>query len=172
MPATTGNRTSAGSPAGVEVGVVAVGSRPEETAASPPITRRAFFVYLVRATFALALGVALLLSGSGLSNLASFIAVYWILGAVITLRWVAVHREAGERRIGFVAGGTALAAGIALALRNPLQNLFSQAVLLESRWVSSAYREGCTTINSVRMTRVIGTGSSRDSSTSSLAWCS
>jgi uncharacterized membrane protein HdeD (DUF308 family) len=95
------------------------------------VSRRAYYIYLARATFALALGVALLLSGSGLSNIAGFISVYWILAAVVTLRWVGAHREAEGRRIGLMAGGLALAAGIALALRHPLQAVFSQEVLLD-----------------------------------------
>jgi uncharacterized membrane protein HdeD (DUF308 family) len=95
------------------------------------VPRLAYYIYLARATFALALGVALLLSGSGLSNLATFIAVYWILAAVITLRWVGAHREARGRRIGLLAGGMALAAGVALALRHPLSGLFGEAALLD-----------------------------------------
>jgi uncharacterized membrane protein HdeD (DUF308 family) len=98
---------------------------------APPIPRRAYYVYLARATFALALGVALLLSGSGLSNLASFIAVYWILAAVVTLRWVVAHGAARQRRIGLIAGGVALAAGVALFLRHPLSSVFSEEALLD-----------------------------------------
>jgi len=96
-----------------------------------PVSRRAYYIYLARATFALALGVALLLTGSTLSNLAGFIAVYWILAALVTLRWVGAHREVPGRGIGLVAGGVALAAGVALALRRPLSTLFSEAVLLD-----------------------------------------
>jgi len=95
------------------------------------LSRRAYYVYLARATFALALGVALLLSGSGLSNLATFIAVYWILAAVVTLRWVGVHREVKGRRSGLLAGTMALAAGVALAFRHPLSGLFGEAALLD-----------------------------------------
>jgi hypothetical protein len=95
------------------------------------VTRRAYYIYLARATFALALGVALLLTGSTLSNIASFIAVYWILAAVVTLRWVGAHREARGRRIGLAAGGVALVAGVALALRHPLSGLFSEEALLD-----------------------------------------
>jgi uncharacterized membrane protein HdeD (DUF308 family) len=129
MPATVSNRPDEDSPM-QEVGAVTARPRLGEATASRPVTRRAYYVYLVRATFALALGVALLLTGSGLSNLATDIAVYWIVAAVITLRWVGVHREAGGRRIGFFAGGLALVAGVALALRHPLSGLFSEAALL------------------------------------------
>jgi hypothetical protein len=96
-----------------------------------PVSRRAYYIYLARATIALSLGVALLFTGSGLSNIAGFIAVYWILAALITLRWVASHRDVGGARIGFVAGGLALTAGIALALRHPLVTIFGQQALLD-----------------------------------------
>jgi uncharacterized membrane protein HdeD (DUF308 family) len=99
--------------------------------AAPHVTRRAYYIYLARATFALALGVALLLTGSTLSNLATFIAVYWILAAVVTLRWVGAHRQARGRRLGLVAGSAALAAGVALALRRPLEDLIGEDALLD-----------------------------------------
>jgi len=111
----------------------AVTVRPElgTEPAAPHVSRRAYYIYLARATFALALGVALLLTGSTLSNLAGFIAVYWILAAIVTLRWVGAHREAPGRRVGLLAGGVALAAGVALALRHPLSTVFSEAALLD-----------------------------------------
>ena len=87
-----------------EAAAVAARPRPGPESPSQPLSRRAYYVYLARATFALALGVALLLSGSGLSNLATFIAVYWILAAVVTLRWVGVHHEVKGRRSGLLAG--------------------------------------------------------------------
>jgi uncharacterized membrane protein HdeD (DUF308 family) len=101
------------------------------TPAARPVPRRAYAIYLARATFALALGVALLLTGSTLSNLATFIAIYWILAALVTLRWVSAHRGARGWGLGVVAGGMALAAGVALALRQPLSSVFSEQVLLD-----------------------------------------
>jgi uncharacterized membrane protein HdeD (DUF308 family) len=131
MSATARNRPGDHSPPMHDEAAVASAPRTGPVSVSRPVPRRAYYIYLARATFALALGVALLLSGSGLSNVATFIAVYWILAAVITLRWVGAHHEARERRIGFVAGGLALVAGVALALRHPLQGVFSQAALLD-----------------------------------------
>jgi uncharacterized membrane protein HdeD (DUF308 family) len=106
-------------------------SRPEPESPARPVSRRAYGIYLARATFALALGVALLVGGSGLSNLAGFIAVYWILAAMVTLRWVGAHPEAPGKGIGLFAGGVALVAGVGLALRHPLSGLFSEAALLD-----------------------------------------
>ena len=131
MPATERNPAGGDSPQMQDNGAVAARPRPEAAPDSRPVPRRAYYIYLIRATVALALGTALLVAGSGLTNLASFIAVYWIIAAVITLRWVGGHREAGGRRLGFVAGGLALAAGVALALRHPLRDLFSERALLD-----------------------------------------
>ena len=98
---------------------------------STSLPRWAYYVYVVRAAVALALGVAVLLAGSGLARLATFVAVYWIAAALITLRWVGANRGARGSRIGMLAGATALAAGVALALRGPLSGQFSTGALLD-----------------------------------------
>ena len=98
---------------------------------STSLPRWAFYVYVARAAVALALGVAVLLAGSGLARLGTFVAVYWIAAALITLRWVAANREAKGSRIAMLAGVTALAAGVALALHGPLSGQFSEGALLD-----------------------------------------
>lgn len=50
------------------------------------------WVALLRALVALALGDAVLVAGRDRETLANFIAVYWLLGSVLTLRWVLAHR--------------------------------------------------------------------------------
>jgi uncharacterized membrane protein HdeD (DUF308 family) len=110
----------------------AVAARSSDGSTSPPpVPRRAYYIYLARATFVLALGVALLLTGSTLSNLATFIAVYWILAALVTLRWVGANSEGRGRRIGLIAGGAALAAGVALALRHPLGAVVGEEAVMD-----------------------------------------
>jgi len=98
---------------------------------SSPISRRAYVVFLVRGVVALALGVTLLLEGSNLTRLTTFIAVYWIVAAVLTLNWVGAHRALPHRRLGFVAGVIGLVAGIAVVLRPLLNALVSRGVLLD-----------------------------------------
>lgn len=58
------------------------------------VPRWAYYVFLVRGAVALSLGVALLLAGSDLNRLTTFVAVYWIVAALLTLSWVSTHRAA------------------------------------------------------------------------------
>ena len=95
------------------------------------LPRRAYYLFLVRGGMALALAVALLFAGSSGSRIVTFVGVYWIVAAVITLRWVGAHRFAGGRRLGLLAGATGLAAGVAVALHGPLVGLLGEELLLD-----------------------------------------
>jgi uncharacterized membrane protein HdeD (DUF308 family) len=98
---------------------------------SGELPRWTYWVFLARGSFALALGIALLASGSGLSLLGNFLAVYWIVGAVLTLRWATGHRAATGRRLGAVAGLIGIVAGILVLLRGLLDDLVDQGYLLD-----------------------------------------
>jgi len=63
-------------------------------------------VFVARGTVALALGVTLLFAGANLSRLTTFIALYRIVAALLTLHWVVTHRVLPHRRLTFVAGST------------------------------------------------------------------
>lgn len=102
-----------------------------DPSAETPLPRRAYYLFLVRGGIALALGVALLFAGSSGSRLVTFVGVYWIVAAVITLRWVGAHRVARGRRLGLLAGATGLAAGVAVALHEPLAGLVGEELLLD-----------------------------------------
>ena len=91
----------------------------------------AFWVFLVRGSVALALGLALLISDAGLSRLGTFIGVYWLIGAVLTLRWVAKHREASGRRFGGLAGVIGLVVAIVVLLRELFRGLIRTGFLLD-----------------------------------------
>lgn len=103
----------------------------------PAIPRRAYRLLLVRGAVALALGIAVLLSGSKFSRLTTFVAVYWIVAALLTLRWVSGNPALPHRRIGFAAGVTALVAGMAVVFRGLLDELLSRAALLDILGVSA-----------------------------------
>ena len=89
-----------------------------------------FWVFVVRGSVALALGVALLLSGELVSNLGTFVAVYWIIGALLTLRWVAQHRSAPGCGIGGVAGLVGVVVGITFLVRELLSTFIEEGLLL------------------------------------------
>ena len=74
---------------------------PSASAASPG---RAEALLLVRGAVAVSLGVLLLVAGTRLSRLTTFVAIYWIVAAVLTLRWVGERRALPHRRLAFGAG--------------------------------------------------------------------
>lgn len=99
--------------------------------AATPLPRRAYVLFLVRGAVAFALGITLLTTGSNLDRLTTFVAVYWIVAALLTLHWVAAHRTQPHRRLGFLAGTIGLVAGIAVVLRPLLDAVLGRGVLLD-----------------------------------------
>jgi len=98
---------------------------------SAPLPRWAYVVFVARGTVALALGVSLLFAGANLSRLTTFVAIYWIVAALLTLHWVVVHRVVPHRRLAFVAGTLALVAGLAVVLRSVIHALVGDGLLLD-----------------------------------------
>jgi uncharacterized membrane protein HdeD (DUF308 family) len=96
-----------------------------------PLPQWAYVVFVARGTVALALGISLLFAGANLSRLTTFFAIYWIVGALLTLHWVVVHRVLPHRRLGFVAGSIALVAGVAVVLRSVIHALVGEGLLLD-----------------------------------------
>lgn len=95
------------------------------------LSRRGWWLTFVRGSVALCLGGALLVAGAGQSRLATFIGIYWLLGAMLTIRWVVRSREAPGRRLGALAAGIgAVTAGAVLA-RRPLDDVVGTGVLID-----------------------------------------
>ena len=101
------------------------------TASSGALPGWVFWVFLVRGSVALALGLALLVSNAGLSRLGTFVAVYWLIGALLTLRWAAAQRAASGARFGGLAGLIGLVIAIVVLLREPFHWLISAGLLLD-----------------------------------------
>lgn len=95
------------------------------------ITRRAYLVFLVRGAVALALGVTLLAAGSNLSRLTTFVAIYWVAAALLTIRWVGARPALHYRRLALLAGVTGLVAGLAVVFRVLFKALLSEAAWLD-----------------------------------------
>ena len=98
---------------------------------SSPLPDWALWVFFLRGSLALALGVAALLSDVSISRLGTYIAVYWIVAALLTLRWAAGRDAASGRRIAVAAGAIGLAAGILVLLRQPLSSVVGDVLLLD-----------------------------------------
>lgn len=103
------------------------GSQP----APPAIPRWAYVVFVVRGTVALALGLSLLAAGANLSRLVTFVAIYWIVAAALTLHWVGIHRVLPHRRIALTAGLAGLVVGLAVAFRGLFQTILSEGAFLD-----------------------------------------
>ena len=57
--------------------------------------------------------------------------MYWIIGAVLTLRWVAQHRSAPGWRVGSVAGLIGVVVGILFLVRELLYTFIEEGLLLD-----------------------------------------
>ena len=90
-----------------------------------------FWVFVVRGAVALGLGLALLTADAGLSRLGTFVAVYWLIGALLTLRWAATQRAASGRPFGGLAGLIGLVIAIVVLLREPFHRLINEGLLLD-----------------------------------------
>ena len=91
----------------------------------------AFWVFVIRGSVALALGVALLLAGDVLSKLGTFVAVYWIIAALLTLHWAAHHRSVPGWRVGGAAGLVGLVVGVMFLFRELLNTFIDEGLLLD-----------------------------------------
>ncbi len=92
---------------------------------------RGWWLTFVRGLVALCLGGALLVAGAGQSRLATFIGMYWLLGAVLTIQWVLRSPGVPGRRLGTLAAGIGALTAVALLARSRLENVISTGVLLD-----------------------------------------
>jgi uncharacterized membrane protein HdeD (DUF308 family) len=92
---------------------------------------RAWRLALARGLVALCLGGALLVAGAGQSRLATFIGIYWLLGSVLTIRWVMQSRGVPGRRMGALAAGIGAVTALALLARGPIDHVVGTGALLD-----------------------------------------
>jgi uncharacterized membrane protein HdeD (DUF308 family) len=91
---------------------------------------RLWWIVLARAVVALVLGAAVLLSEKTKPALGNFIAVYWLLGSVLTLRWFLEHRPRPGSRLALAAALVGILAGSLVLLRFLLRDAVSADVVL------------------------------------------
>jgi uncharacterized membrane protein HdeD (DUF308 family) len=98
---------------------------------STPLPTFVVWVFLIRGSAALFLGVAALAADVDLSRLGTYVAVYWVVAALLTLRWALGSEAEPGRRIAIAAGAIGLAAGVMVLLRKPLSGFVDEGLLLD-----------------------------------------
>ena len=91
---------------------------------------RFWWISLLRGCLALFLGIGALISGASQPMLVNFIAVYWLLGGVLTTRWALGIRWRAGARLGLAAGALAIGTGLLLLARHALDDLVNVEVLI------------------------------------------
>lgn len=83
------------------------------------------WVTLLRGLVALVLGVSVLLTAKTHRAVANYIAIYWLLGSVVTLRWALAQRGRRGGRPASMAALAGIAAGVVVLLRFLLADVLS-----------------------------------------------
>jgi uncharacterized membrane protein HdeD (DUF308 family) len=91
---------------------------------------RFWWISALRGCLALFLGVGALLSGASQPMLVNFIAVYWLLGGILTTRWAVGVRWRAGARLGLAAGVLAIGTGLMLLARHALDDVVSPQLLI------------------------------------------
>jgi len=95
-----------------------------------PIRRYAWVILLVRAILALTLGIIVVVTGEFRPGLANVIGLYWLLGALLTLRWARAHRGARGERVAYGAALAGFAAALAVFARGVITNAVRVEMML------------------------------------------
>ena len=95
-------------------------------------SRREFlgWILLVRAVLVLSLGVVFLLSGTVRPVLGNLIAVYWLIGALITLRWVRTNRGVRGLSLATAAGVLGVISAVVVLARSLIADIISTDAVL------------------------------------------
>jgi uncharacterized membrane protein HdeD (DUF308 family) len=95
-----------------------------------PRVARFWWIGILRGTIALLLGFSALLASGSPEQLATYLALYWLAGGVVTLRFAWAMRPSLGFRLGVVAGVVATTAALLVVLREFLSGVVSPARLV------------------------------------------
>jgi len=93
---------------------------------STPRVGSLWWIVLFRAIVALVLGIGVLVGGGERPFLANFIAVYWLLGSLLTLRWVLAHRWITGARLALAAALVGITAATLVLLREVIDGAITR----------------------------------------------
>lgn len=117
--------------AGSDSGGASPEGRPSGLRGPGVVPRRGYQTFFLSGAVALALGVTLLVAGANLSRLTTFVAVYWVLAALVTLRWVGSRPNLVHRPVALAAGVASLVVGLAVVFRALFEALLSGSAFLD-----------------------------------------
>jgi uncharacterized membrane protein HdeD (DUF308 family) len=96
-----------------------------------PRVARFWWIGVLRGAIALALGLSALLASGSPERLATFLALYWLAGGVVTLRLAWAIRPSIGFRLAAVAGVVAITAALLVVLREFLSGIVSPARVID-----------------------------------------
>jgi len=91
---------------------------------------RAWWLHLLRGVVALLLGASVLAAGRAQPFLVNFIAIYWLIGSLLTIRWALASRGRPGRRLAAAAALAGVLAAVVVLLRFPLSGAVSRELTL------------------------------------------
>ena len=113
---------------GREPGTLPGGARAAQEAVGAAV--RYWWISVLRGGLALLLGIGALISGASDQLLVNYIALYWLLGGLLTIRWALGVRWRAGSRLGLAAGLLATAMGLVLMARHRLEDIVSPEALI------------------------------------------
>ena len=90
----------------------------------------AWVLLLVRSLLALGLGIAVLATGEIRPAMVNVIAFYWLLGALLTLRWARAHPGERGQRLAYAASIAGMIAALVIFAREYLRDLLAEERML------------------------------------------
>ncbi len=119
--------TETGSMANGNPGETPVSRRIRELA---PRVARFWWIGVARGVIAIALGVSVLFASGSPERIATFLALYWLVGGVVTIRLALVLRPGKGFRLAIVAGVVAVTAALLVLIRAALSGVITPVQLI------------------------------------------
>lgn len=91
---------------------------------------RYWWISVLRGGLALLLGIGALISEASDQLLVNYIALYWLLGGLLTIRWALGVKWRAGSRLGLAAGLLATAMGLVLIARHRLEDIVNPEALI------------------------------------------
>jgi uncharacterized membrane protein HdeD (DUF308 family) len=95
-----------------------------------PVMARYWWLTALRGLFALMLALAIAVAGRSISNLITFLAVYWLTGGLLTLRFALAIRPAPGFGLGLAAATSAVVGAVLVLARDRLSGIVHPDVFI------------------------------------------